>query len=324
MKKLFIPFLFIFMIIISCKNDDIEILEKKTVSYDVYVAGRENNTACYWKNGQKTDLSGGANINPSKILVENGHVYVFENTVFWKDGIKADIKQYLAVPATALLSIREFYVENNNIYFLGYVEDLNTSNPLQKYQFCYWKNGVKTVIDTDSGEMLSNNSGYSMTVFQSTVYVSGHHKISGTINCGYFKNGVFYPLTAGYQTNTISSDNSSIYMSVNSSYKNLITGTETQLSPAPTGINLFTNKISIDNNNVYRQGYNKYYKNAGEISVTGPAFTGIADMKVVDENIYMIRWNDSSTLSYKVFINNVETQSTTGNGRFNSIFVVKN
>ncbi|RTZ49570.1 hypothetical protein EJ377_03685 [Chryseobacterium arthrosphaerae] len=37
----------------SCKSDDIEILEEKTVSYDVYVTGNENNTACYWKNGQK-------------------------------------------------------------------------------------------------------------------------------------------------------------------------------------------------------------------------------------------------------------------------------
>ena len=324
MKKLFIPFLFIFIVLISCKSDDLEILEEKTVSYDVYVTGSENNTACYWKNGQKTNLPGGAGINPSKIIVENNHIYVFESSAFWKDGIKTDIRQYLTVPAALLLNIREFYVENDNVYLLGYVEDPNPAAPSQKYQFCYWKNGIKTVVATDPGEMVFNNSGYSMTVFQSTVYISGHQKINGTVSSGYFKSGVFYPVTQGYQSNSISSDNTAIYLSVNRFYKNLITGIETQLTPIPTGLNLITNKLLIDHNDIYRSGFSTYYKNAVEVPVTGPPFNGIADMKVLDGNIYMIRWSDGSLLNYKVFINDVETQMTSGNGRFNSIFVVKN
>ncbi|MDR6920628.1 hypothetical protein [Chryseobacterium sp. 2987] len=77
MKTLFIPFLFVLSLFVSCSDakDDQE-LSEKTVSYDVYVAGRENNTACYWKNGQKTNLADGTNITPSKIIVENNHVFL--------------------------------------------------------------------------------------------------------------------------------------------------------------------------------------------------------------------------------------------------------
>lgn len=325
MKTLFIPFLFVLCLFVSCSDgkDDQE-LSEKTVSYDVYVAGIENSTACYWKNGQKTNLSDGSNINPSKIIVENNHVYVFENNVFWKDNIKTDIRQYLSVPAAFSLKIREFYVKDGDIYLLGYVEDPNAASPAQKYQFCYWKNGAKTIIAYDPGEMVNNNSNYSMTIFQSEVYVSGHQKINGTVNFGYFKNGTFYPVTTGYQTNAISSGATSVYLSGNNFYKNLVTGTETQLNPVPDGLNASSNKIIIDNSDVYRMTLKKYYKNADEVSVNWPAFHGIADMKVLNENIYMIRWLDGLNLTYKVFINNVETQSISSGGRFNSIFVVQN
>ncbi|WP_153399243.1 hypothetical protein [Chryseobacterium vaccae] len=325
MKTLFIPFLFVLSLFVSCSDakDDQE-LSEKTVSYDVYVAGRENNTACYWKNGQKTNLADGTNITPSKIIVENNHVYVFENNVFWKDNIKTDIRQYLAVPAALVLRIREFYVKDGDVYLLGYVEDPNPVNPSQRYQLCYWKNGAKTIVSYDPGEMVYNNSNYSMTIFQSVVYVSGHQKINGTVNFGYFKNGTFYPVATGYQTNAISSNTSSIYLSGNNFYKNLLTGTETHLTPVPDAFNASSNKILIDNNDVYRMALKKYYKNANEVSVNWSTFHGIADMKALNENIYMIRWLDGSNLTYKVYINDVETQSIASGGSFSSIFVVQN
>lgn len=46
MKKLLLPFLSLLCLVNSCADNE-NILESKVASYDVYVAGKENNMACY-------------------------------------------------------------------------------------------------------------------------------------------------------------------------------------------------------------------------------------------------------------------------------------
>jgi hypothetical protein len=42
----------------------------------VYVAGSENNQACYWKDNEKMILTDGDNTLATKIFVNNNHIYV--------------------------------------------------------------------------------------------------------------------------------------------------------------------------------------------------------------------------------------------------------
>jgi hypothetical protein len=104
MKKLLSPFLvFALCIFNSCTNNastmNDEVSKTLTPSYDVYVAGKDDNKACYWKNTLKTDLTNGADIIPLEIIVQNSNVYVTGSKgstptaimpihFFWKNGMK--------------------------------------------------------------------------------------------------------------------------------------------------------------------------------------------------------------------------------------------
>lgn len=329
--KTLLSFLFLLTFIFSCRENNTEELEKTVASYDVYIAGRENNQSCYWKNGQKTNLPPSVYI-PRKIIAENNHVYIagriptvpMNYQTFWKDGIRFDLDQYLNVPVTNVPQIFDFYVKNGDIYLLGQATNLNPATPSQRFEFCYWKNGVKTILFTD--EFTQNDSG-SITVHDSKVYVSAHKKINGVTNFGYFINTTFYPLNTNYTyRNGIASNNSNLYLYGTGAtlfYRNLLSNIQTPiLSPSVGAID----KIILDNNDVYLQSKNKYYKNGSEVLITDPQYNLIQEMKVLDQNIYMIRYNDNG--EQKVFINNVEIQSfmppySFGNG-LHCIDVVQN
>jgi hypothetical protein len=48
MRNLILPFILLLTFIFSCRENDVDDgLQQKTASYDVYVAGKENNNACY-------------------------------------------------------------------------------------------------------------------------------------------------------------------------------------------------------------------------------------------------------------------------------------
>ncbi|MEY8759565.1 hypothetical protein [Chryseobacterium tongliaoense] len=312
MKTLFIPFLFLLVFFTSCREDDTETLEKNVASYDVYIAGKENNQPCYWKNGQKINLPVSNIYTPNKIIVENNHVYIggriatvsFAYHTFWKDGVRVDLDQYLNVPINNIPEIFDFYVKNGDIYLLGIATNPNPATPAEKYEFCYWKNGVKTILFTDE---FTYNDFCSITVYDSKVYVSGHKKINGITTFGYFINTTFYPLVSGYSNNAIASNASNVYLFGNSPvlfYRNLLTNADTQITDPAVG---FISRILLDNNDVYLQSSDKYFKNSTKVLITDPQYNSIQDMKVVDQNVYMIRYDDNG--GYKVFINNVESQS---------------
>jgi hypothetical protein len=330
MKKL-LPFLSLLVFLFSCREDSTETLEKSPASYDVYIAGKENNQPCYWKNGQKVNLPP-APYTPRKIIVENNHVYIagriptvpINYQTFWKDGVRFNLDQYLNVPINNVPQIFDFYVKDGDIYLLGQATNLNPATPSETFEFCYWKNGVKTILFTN--QFTITDSG-SITVYDSKVYVSSHKKINGVTNFGYFINTTFYPLNANYTyRNSIASNDSNVYLFGTGStlfYRNLLTNVQTPITnPAVGGIN----RISLDGNDVYLQETTKYLKNGSVVPITDPQYSSIQDMEVLDQNIYMIRYNNTG--GYKVFINDVETQSLTppysfDNGYY-SIDVVQN
>ncbi|WP_449401256.1 hypothetical protein [Chryseobacterium wanjuense] len=181
-------------------------LEQKTNSYDVYVAGIENNEACYWKNTVKTILSGGTDYNTHQIFVNNNDIYVsgsyqnpttYElNYYYWKNNIKYDIAQSLGIlPNTANqtnFKMSNFFMKNGDLYIAGLIKNPSPTSNLDLYQYCYWKNGVKTVVF----EQQDNQTSASFYILGNDIYVPLTKNIvnipSTNWDLGYYKNGVYH------------------------------------------------------------------------------------------------------------------------------------
>lgn len=352
MKKLLLPFfvsvLWIFNSCTTTTDINDETANNLPQSYDVYIAGRENSKACYWKNTIKNDLTGGENLVPLEIKEENNNVYVTASLgvtptsfksihYFWKNGIKTEIKQYLGIPSGAQNDITAFGVKNGDLYFAGYVENLSPANPNQRYELCYWKNGVKTLLHQSpyipSAEGLFING--------SDTYVSARVVDNNqNVDRGYFKNTTFNSLGQPEYVFNFAKNNNGLQLlfTKNNKYysKNITANTETLIGnydlPVP-----FYGKITADPNasdlyTMYSEAGFNYFKNSSIATAPfSPHF--IQDIFVLNGNLYMIKYDTTNnTYLGKVFINGVETQSINGtqNGTinytstFNSIYVVEN
>lgn len=353
MKKLLLPFLlFILSIFNSCSNnsDISEGAEKNTAqSYDVYVAGRENSKACFWKNNVKTDLTNGDNLLPIEIKVENNNVYVTGSMginpvsyksiqYFWKNNVKTEIKQYLNIPNNVQHDITGFAVNNGDIYFAGYIENPIPASSLERYELCYWKNGVKTLLR--KGQFIPSAEG--IFINGSDVYVSALVVDNNqNIDRGYFKNTTYNSLNNPEYVFNFAKNNNGLHIlyKKNSKYysKNINTNAETLIGDY-TGSLPFYGKIVSDKstNDLYTTHYDNgmsYFKNNTVINPTFSSLPLIQDLFVLNNEIYMIKYNiQNNTYNGKVFINGVESQNINGlqNGTinytatFNSIYVVEN
>lgn len=319
--KTLLFFLFLSIFLVSCKQDDEDIIQKVN-SYDVYVSGKENGQLCYWKNGIKHNID---NIlldsNPSKIYISGNDVYLKGRYGFWKNGSYTTYHQVANLTTQDRIDIFDFYVKNGNIYFVG-ITSSNINPATDKFEFCYWKNGIKFFLFKDTS---AYNDNCTITEFNSDTYVGGEKKINGVLTQGYFKNTTFYPITINSQNQTkiISNDNN-LYLSGQEFYKNILTGTLTHYTE-PISFPYYT--PALDHNDVYINGVNEfYYKNALQISATNSSKPIIKDLKVTDQNVYMVRTDPNNT-EFKVYINGVETQSIQNlnlESTFNNITIVKN
>ncbi|SFN08184.1 hypothetical protein SAMN05421594_0884 [Chryseobacterium oleae] len=331
MKNLFLLLLLTFLI--SCHDTDPDPVQKNVVSFDVYVAGKENNKACYWKNNVKVDLVNGTNIDPKKIIVENNNVYVFADGNFWKNNTKYDLYSYLGLPSNSKLQIRNFYVKNNDIYAVGTLR----GTAIYPIEHCYWKNGVKNVLFTQTN---SNTGGYltDITVHNSDVYVPViKYPAPNNSEIGYYKNNNY---TSIIQNNSlahgIESNTNGVFMVIHdtnahtSYYKNLLTNTN-HYSSSGGRVN-----IVLDNSDIYSFFGQAYYKNGNTIPINNPnGYNDITDLKVLAGNTYMIcqmlSQAGSLNIAQKVFINGTETQhivhtanNVPSGNAFTSVFVVQN
>lgn len=354
MKNLILPFILLLTLVFSCRENDIdEGFEKKTGSYDVYVAGEENNIACYWKNGIKTNLVNGTNITARKIIVENNDVYVFAtsngspNYYIWKNNAKIDINQHIGMnnnttnPSDYHHVINDFQVEQGNIFLFGFVSSpiiqLPNGNNFNTIELCYWKNGVKTLLFTSNSNF---NQSYvttrNFTVYNGDVYTPVNkilNKLSNSpYELGYFKNSIYHTVASNSEFKSfthISKGSNGVYLSIhdninnNTYYKNLISNTDSYFSQTNKG------KFYIDGTDIYdfNNGSN-YLKNDIAIPLTyASGFDNIVDLLALNQNVYQIRSKFTSDIkeSSKVYINNTEVQHINViNGTFNSIFVVEN
>jgi len=353
MRNLILPFILLLTFVFSCReNDNIaEILEKKNTSYDVYVAGTENNEACYWKNTLKTVLPNGTGYDPYQIFLNNNDIYVFAyyqnpithevNYYYWKNNIKYDIAQYLGIqPNTAIsqnFTISNFFVENGNVYIAGLMRNPAATSTQNQYQYCYWKNGIKTVVF----EQNDYTTSASIYLIGNDVYVPLENNIINTPttnwDLGYYKNGVYHFVSTFSNCLDIHEEGGSLKMLIKDNtnqtvyYKDLSTGI---ITPSPSFIS-FNNSyyhLQIDGINRYFIGTVDYYKNNIQYNLypMGSNFKYLNSFKALDNNIYKILHTDDNTgVNYKVFVNDVEVQSTanpigTTNTEFTSLTVIPN
>lgn len=350
MKTLFLPFLLL-LFVISCSDNDTELLEKKTASYDVYLGGIDDYKACYWKNGQQHFLPGGQDIQASQLVVDHNDIYIMANNVpgtntpptwyFWKNGIKYNVADYInEAPNTnsdkyKLQIWNRLTIYNGDIYFTGIVKNPNPTSSQDLYQHCYWKNGIKTVLET-----FGQNNQFAfgcLGVDNNNVYVALRknftNNAAGMTNwdLGYYKNNTYNAMNGNLFPRRFITDQTGLHMLLRDTnntfhFKNMNGGNDIQIPAtiAQSGIEEFY----FENSDIYYIGKKFYYKNNTLVQINDPAgYNTIGHFVAKDQNIYMTRYNtDTNGTGVKFYINNVEAGSIAdiSRGCFNSIFVVKN
>ncbi|WP_262148286.1 hypothetical protein [Chryseobacterium foetidum] len=353
MKNLLLLFLVLLTFVFSCTGkDDNETLEKNIQSYDVYVGGVDEFNACYWKNGQKVLLSQGENLQGTSITVDQGNIYMLANNIaklggnhvipawyFWKNGTRYNLAEYLNVAPNNMnetdnLQIwNNITVDNGNVYFFGVIKNPSTTSTSNQYQICYWKNGVKTVLENT--DYYGSFSGC-LSVYNNDVYTATRRNI--TPSGGIFtwetilhKNGIYSPLSNNTIPKYFLKDNSGIsiftqYSNGIPSVKNITTNTQLTIPVSITQNGI--NDIILDNSDRYFIGSTFYYKNdvLNQISDSNN-FNTIGHFVSKDQNIYMTRYNtNAGGKAVRFYVNNTEMLSLpdVSRGCFNSIFVDPN
>lgn len=103
----------------------------------LYTPGGLTSIACYWKNGQRVNLTDGNGTAVARsVFVTDAHVYVAgmisDQAVYWKDG------DVIALTTTGTYSMaNSIFVQGENVYVGGY----------QNGHPAYWKNNVRQDIE---------------------------------------------------------------------------------------------------------------------------------------------------------------------------------
>ena len=345
MKKLILSFVFLILAISSCSRTIVDPPDEKfTTPVDVYVAGKENNQVCYWKNTIKTNLTNGNNLDPISVYAENNNVYFLArspfnstnpqnyNYYFWKNNVKQEVKQYLNIPASSYFSFQQFQVKNDDIYITGVIENLNPLTPMDKYEVCYWKNGVKNIVFKHNVQSIE----VSLSIINSDFYMISHKYNTATASFehGYYKNNIYTSLTSQsnfFVGNGVFADSNDtlLFYSDGANNSNILKNlSNNNITSVPFEFRTFT--LDKINNTKYFVASTKYCKNnINNITdfLNDPNdFKFITDIKFSNNNSYIIRHRDNNQgFAQKVFINDVETQSIADPiGKFVSIFVAEN
>jgi len=157
---------------------------------NVYMSGYYNSfVPCYWKNGVKTDLPDDTDLPAInfKASYANG-IYAAGNDVYtvgsynvkdvspynvraqpcyWKNTSRFDITDYPDRFAEATC----IFVSGDDIYIGGKYLVPGTNGPIEVYQACYWKNGVKTDLPADIDSYVTD-----IYVENGKVYAAGSWK----------------------------------------------------------------------------------------------------------------------------------------------------
>jgi hypothetical protein len=172
----------------SDSGDDTSGVYVAGICYSGDITGTFTATACYWKDGVRTDLPHPGNIGVcSGIIVSGGSVYVSGyygditadtgTGCYWKDGVRTD----LPAPSNASKG-SAITISGGSVYVAGvYYTDTGVS------QACYWRDGVRTDLTAPSND--SEATG--ITISGGSVYISGIYRTdTGGMQACYWRDGV--------------------------------------------------------------------------------------------------------------------------------------
>ena len=328
MKKIVIVLLLITSFIqISCSSDIVDNTSKAN-PVDVYVVGKKNNNAAYWKNNQEVLLNNGLGCEADMLMVSNGNVHVFGKKqldnfttqfMYWKNNVATNLTETFNTPAQFVRTITGMDVVGEDVYFVGY-----TKNPLiaaEIYDFVYWKNGNKTVIDGATNPTFKSK----IKVVNNTIYIIGN-KSNCFNNChGVFVNGVFQAVPVGVILNDITVKDNQVYVygtnytTSSVYYKNLTTGTESNITSISTAF-----KLLFDNDDLYISNGSDIYKN-NSVIYSSSFFSFYIDFVVLNDNKYILKSEGDFGTTDILYINDVNTlQIFISEGKFNTVSVVQN
>jgi hypothetical protein len=166
---------------------------------DVYVAGWLDNGSCYWKNGEKINLTTNAESQAFAIGIRNnGDVFVggyyvnnhhYVIPCYWKNG---NNRSNLPVPTGGDGEVYDITFEDGNMrYYAGYTmkpDDLTGYAP----KACRWRHTVRTDLpDGTSDISLYGTGSYGITIDGGDIYVAGYTDWIEDINNPYTTGGTF-------------------------------------------------------------------------------------------------------------------------------------
>ena len=242
----------------------------------IYIVGSDDDGACYWVNGSRVELPGGA--WATDIVVVNGTVYTSgtgegSDACYWINNIRYDLPGN-GGEAEAIA------VDGSDVYVAGWYNNGS----------CYWKNGERISLTTNGESMASaigiRNNG---DVFVGGYYVNNHHYV---IPC-YWKNGnnrsnlpvptggdgEVYDITfdeagnmryyAGY---TMKPDDLTGYAPKSCYWRHTV---RTDLPDGTSDISLYgtySYGITIDGEDIYVAGYTDWIEDINNPETTGGTF----------------------------------------------------
>jgi hypothetical protein len=255
------------------ENDDNEgnpIISGRTI----YIVGSDGDGACYWVNGSRVGLPGGA--WATDIVVVNGTVYTSgtgeaSDACYWINQTRYDLPgEWGEGEAIA--------VDGDDVYVAGWFDNGS----------CYWKNGqqINLTINRDSQAFaigIRNNGD----VYVGGYYMSNHHYYvpcfwkngNNRSNLPAAEDGEVYDITFDetgnmryYAGNTTKLDNFSGYPP-KACYWRHTNRTDLPLGGSNMDIyGSYANGITMDGDDVYLAGYTNRYEFTGEEETTGGDF----------------------------------------------------
>lgn len=180
--------IFAFLFLSGCGEDD------ASPEYDVYVYGRNNEQAAYWKNGQLYYLTEGTEPSVTSSAVFSGPDFYVAGMkgngsnwvpVYWKNGVQVALSDGSTNQQAGGMS-----VSGTDVYIAGY--EFRDGTMFAKY----WKNGTPKYLN-DGTAMCG---AIDILVAGNDVHVIGFETKQDSVIARYWKNGVLIkmPVTAPY------------------------------------------------------------------------------------------------------------------------------
>ncbi len=146
---------------------------------DVYTTGRDNSGACFWKNTQKTKLSGGDSSGYGIAVKDNGDVFIggyYQNNhhfvvpAKWKNGTRSNLSR----PSGGDGEVQDVVIVDGTPYFFGMTLRPNNMVGLVP-KASYWQGNTRKDLTNGGGfnESIYGGEAYGGFVDGSDIYAAG-------------------------------------------------------------------------------------------------------------------------------------------------------